>query len=92
MALIIVLRRRYISMLKQRVTHITFTNLEEFLSVLSSHCGDKIVNDIMMDNDYVFSFLDELANIYFRLSLKTFEEHSEALRRIVERGYLVVVV
>ena len=75
-----------------KLTHITFTNLEEFLSVLSSHCGDKIVNDIMMDNDYVFSFLDEFANVYFRLSLKTSEEHSEALRRIVSLGFVVVVI
>lgn len=76
-----------------KLIHTTFTNVEDFLKVLSPrYCGDKIVNDIMMDNDYIFSFLDEFANRYFRLVLKTSEEHSEALKRIVECGYLVVVL
>lgn len=76
-----------------KLTHITFINIEDFLKVLSPrYCGDRIVNDIMMENDYIFSFLDEFANIYYRLALKTLEEHSEALKQIVKSGYLVVVL
>lgn len=76
-----------------KLTHITYTDIEDFLNILRPYYfGDKVVNDIMMENDYIFSFLDEYANIYHRLVLKTAEEHTRALRRIHDYGYLVVVI
>lgn len=76
-----------------KLTHITYTNIDDFLNILRPYYfGDKIVNDIMMQNDYIFSFLDEYANLYHRLVLKTAEEHTEVLRRIHDYGYLVVVI
>ena len=81
-----------ISEFMNKITHITFTNVNDFLDALPPHCVGKIVNDIIMDSCYIYSILDEPANMYYRLVLKSFAEHGEALRRIVKNGYIVVVI
>lgn len=80
-----------------KITHITYTDIDEFINILQvlkndKCCGDKVVNDVMMDDSYILTFLDEGVNIYYRLVIKTFEQHDIALKKICKIGYLVVVI
>lgn len=78
-----------------KITHITYTRIEDFVNQLKLHRNrlyEGVVNDIMLENDYIFSFVDDCKSLYYRLTLKTFEEHDKALREIVKCGFVVVVL
>lgn len=78
-----------------KLTHVTYTDIDSFVIQLDFCRGaisEKVVNNVILEDYYVLSFVDEYKSLYHRLVLRNFKDYDFVLRELVKRGYLVVVV